>query len=352
MKRLLRIVLVAVAVSCVGSVASASAQTVIPTLTCQTYVANTNTVIAVFGYVSTYSTTVHLDVGVNNFFSPGVLFRNQPTDFLPGAHTNVFATSFVQTGSQTQITWALNGGTDYVSANGTSGPSCSQLGASNTILNGSGPPANSLGADGDFYIDTSAEVLYGPKAGGAWLTTGVPLVGPQGAPGQNGTDGTNGNTILNGVGAPPDALGGDGDFYIDNAAHVLYGPKANGHGPASGIPLAGPTGPTGATGATGPIGPQGPPGKPVCRNTLATILACDLLFARGTWTVGPSAHATAALSRTHTVYARGRGTVSRTGRLALRLRKLRRVKRGDYTLTVRLTRHGVKKTIRRSVTIR
>jgi hypothetical protein len=38
--------------------------------------------IAVFGYVSSFTTAVHIDVG------PGVLFRSQPTDFLPGAHPN------------------------------------------------------------------------------------------------------------------------------------------------------------------------------------------------------------------------------------------------------------------------
>lgn len=40
---------------------------------------------------------------------------------------------------------------------------------------GSGAPADTLGIDGDFYLDTTAQTRYGPKAGGAW-GSGTPLV--------------------------------------------------------------------------------------------------------------------------------------------------------------------------------
>lgn len=49
----------------------------------------------------------------------------------------------------------------------------------NTIRSGSGAPANSFGNDGDFYIDTTAVKLYGPKTAGAW-GTGVSLQGTGG----------------------------------------------------------------------------------------------------------------------------------------------------------------------------
>lgn len=101
----------------------------------------------------------------------------------------------------------------------------------NTVLNGSGPPSASIGKNGDFYIDTLAQVIYGPKAGGAW-PAGHPLTGPQGSAGA---------TILNGSGAPANSLGSDGDFYIDTTAHSLYGPKAAGAWPGSGVDLVGPT---------------------------------------------------------------------------------------------------------------
>jgi Collagen triple helix repeat (20 copies) len=307
MKHLLRIALLAILVPCAGA-AGATAAVLQPTLTCATYVQSTNTEIAVFGYVSSFATPVHLDVGLNNFFSTGVLFRNQPTDFLPGAHANVFATNFQVSASTPQITWTLEG-TSSVVAKPTSGPDCSQTGTSNTILNGAGPPASSLGIDGDFYIDTAADALYGPKTGGVWPTTGVPLVGPTGPTGPTG----------------------------------LTGP----------IGATGPQGPRGPQGAQGPRGEQGPPGMPVCRNTAVTIILCDALFVPGTWAVGARPlHATDTLSRGRTIYARGSATVTRNGALTVRLHKLCRLSHGRYTLTVRLTGHGIDATLRRTVTIR
>lgn len=41
-------------------------------------------------------------------------------------------------------------------------------GLTNTILNGTGAPNAGLGNDGDFYIDTAAVAIYGPKNTGAW----------------------------------------------------------------------------------------------------------------------------------------------------------------------------------------
>ena len=58
--------------------------------------------------------------------------------------------------------------------------------AGNTILSGEGAPANNLGDDGDFYIDTLAGLLLGPKVGGVWPTTGIDLVGMDGMQGDTG----------------------------------------------------------------------------------------------------------------------------------------------------------------------
>lgn len=65
--------------------------------------------------------------------------------------------------------------------------------------------------------------------------------------------------LRSGAGVPSNALGVDGDFYINTSASTLYGPKSGG---AWGSPtsITGPTGATGATGATGSQGPQGDPG--------------------------------------------------------------------------------------------
>ncbi|MGN7205536.1 beta strand repeat-containing protein [Pedobacter sp. SAFR-022] len=59
-------------------------------------------------------------------------------------------------------------------------------GTVNTILNGTVSPSSNLGNNGDFYLNTANNTLYGPKNGGSWPSTGVLLVGPQGVPGTSG----------------------------------------------------------------------------------------------------------------------------------------------------------------------
>ncbi|MEO1208300.1 MAG: hypothetical protein AAFX78_02040 [Cyanobacteria bacterium J06638_20] len=163
-----------------------------------------------------------------------------------------------------------------------------------TILNSSGVPSSGLGADGDFYLDTSTNILYGPKTSGAW-GSGISLVGPQGpagangadgsqglqgdpgpagpqgiqgpagadgadgTPGADGADGTDGKTVRSGSGAPASGLGVDGDFYIDTTSNELYGPKTSGAW-GGGVSLVGPQGATGADGAQGAQGDPGPEG--------------------------------------------------------------------------------------------
>jgi hypothetical protein len=69
-----------------------------------------------------------------------------------------------------------------------------------TVLNGSGAPSNGTGADGDFYLDTTAaHALYGPKAAGVWGGS-VSLVGPAGATGATGPAGADGHSDLPAVG--------------------------------------------------------------------------------------------------------------------------------------------------------
>ena len=38
----------------------------------------------------------------------------------------------------------------------------------NTVLNGKGAPSNTLGINGDFYIDTRSLLISGPKKSGKW----------------------------------------------------------------------------------------------------------------------------------------------------------------------------------------
>ncbi len=97
---------------------------------------------------------------------------------------------------------------------------------------------------------------YGPK-GEKGDTGATGAAGPQGEVGPTGAagaDGADGKTILNGSGAPNDSAGADGDFYIDTTANEIYGPKAAGAWPASGVSLVGPKGDKGETGDPGSTG--------------------------------------------------------------------------------------------------
>jgi hypothetical protein len=75
-------------------------------------------------------------------------------------------------------------------------------------------------------------------------------VGPEGPQGPAGADG---KTVRSGAGSPAAGLGVDGDFYIDTSNNLIYGPKTGGSW-GSGTSIVGPAGPTGATGAAGADG--------------------------------------------------------------------------------------------------
>ena len=61
-----------------------------------------------------------------------------------------------------------------------------------TVLNGTVNPTTQ-GNNGDFYINTVTNYIFGPKAAGVW-PSGVSLVGPSGNNGTNGTNGSNGSS--------------------------------------------------------------------------------------------------------------------------------------------------------------
>jgi len=82
-----------------------------------------------------------------------------------------------------------------------------------------------------------------------WLAS---LEGPQGIQGEQGpagADGTDGNTVLNGI-VDPTTEGVDGDFYINTTTNTIFGPKTAGAWGA-GTSLVGPQGPAGADGESG-----------------------------------------------------------------------------------------------------
>lgn len=96
-----------------------------------------------------------------------------------------------------------------------------------------------------FSTDTSTESLW---TGAAWLDfqTQGPTgpTGATGATGATGPTGAAGNTIWNGTTTASNSLGQNGDFYLNTSSNVLYGPKASGVWPSTGVSLVGPTGPS------------------------------------------------------------------------------------------------------------
>ena len=147
----------------------------------------------------------------------------------------------------------------------------------NTILNGVGVPAKTLGIKGDFYIDTKNLVLYGPKASGSWknssslkqaeaksVTTVIGeggAVGDKGAQGEKGDKGATGNTGATGAAGLSGAVGPAGSKGNDGAAGAMGASGATGSIGATGASGSnGSNGATGASGSTGATGSRGDTG--------------------------------------------------------------------------------------------
>lgn len=187
-----------------------------------------------------------------------------------------------------------------------------------TFLNGDGAPANSLGEDGDLYIDTTNSLIFGPKTSGAW-GTGRSLVGakgdkgdkgdtgdtgpagPQGLPGEKGDKGDKGDTGATGPAGPKGdtgdvgPMGPAGPAGADGAAGAKGDKGDTGDvgpmGPAGPAGAAGPKGDTGDTGATGATGPAyqitvsaTPPASPLAGDLwLDNATAILSTYFDGTW---------------------------------------------------------------------
>ena len=127
---------------------------------------------------------------------------------------------------------------------------------SNTILNGITSPKSTQGINGDFFIDTKALTIYGPKASGRW-PVGISLRGTQGVAGTTGTSGSNGTDGRNAQSASAvvGAQGATGAAGIKGEAGVAGTTGAQGVAGATGS--AGSAGAQGSPGATGNTGVQG-----------------------------------------------------------------------------------------------
>jgi hypothetical protein len=123
----------------------------------------------------------------------------------------------------------------------------------NTILSGAGAPSNAVGIDGDFYIDTKNLNIYGPKMKKKWPKA----VSLKGSDGSNGTDGKSGNDgkIISNASTVAGPVG------VQGSAGLAGLPGTQGDiGPKGEQGLRGEVGATGSQGIVGPIGVQGPIG--------------------------------------------------------------------------------------------
>ena len=98
------------------------------------------------------------------------------------------------------------------------------------LLFNQGAPTAALGKNGDACIDTLAGIYYQKKGGAwvqAYSTATGPqgAPGPQGTP---GAAGANGNTILSGASMPSNTIGYNGDYFLNTNTYQLYGPKTSG----------------------------------------------------------------------------------------------------------------------------
>ena len=142
-----------------------------------------------------------------------------------------------------------SGATGVTGATGATGPT----GADSTVAGPTGP-TGPAGATGPTGPTGAASSVPGPTgATGPAGATGP--TGPVGATGATGATGVAGYTVLSGA-VDPTTEGVNGDFYINTATNKIFGPKAAGVWPA-GVNLVGPTGATGPVGATGTTGPTG-----------------------------------------------------------------------------------------------
>ena len=91
-----------------------------------------------------------------------------------------------------------------------------------TLRDGAGVPSNSLGIDGDYYLDHTTGNYY-KRASGAYSLVGS-FLGPQGGTGPTGQS----TQWHYGSGAPNDAVGNDGDLYLVTGSCDLY-QRASGH---------------------------------------------------------------------------------------------------------------------------
>ena len=79
----------------------------------------------------------------------------------------------------------------------------------NVILSGTNVPSNSLGREGDYYINNTDWTIYGPKTTTWGTATSI-----------KGTNGLNGNVWYTGNALPSNSLYNNGDLFLLSTGEV------------------------------------------------------------------------------------------------------------------------------------
>ena len=151
--------------------------------------------------------------------------------------------------------------------NGTNGLDGTNGKDGSSTISGKGVPSSSLGNNGDSYIDTETFDFY-LKENGIWSKEG----NIKGVAGDTGSQGEEGTSIRTGKGEPSETLGNNGDSYIDLSTFDFYVKKEGKWSKEGSIKGSkgetGNKGDKGEAGSSGSSGTQGDTGKTAWTNTI------------------------------------------------------------------------------------
>ena len=128
-------------------------------------------------------------------------------------------------------------------------------GGGSAWFNGDGAPVPAFGEPNDYYLDDLTGDVWHKT-----FTVWEQVANIKGPHGNAGVSGTPGSVWRNADGAPSDTLGSDGDYYLNNINGSVYCKDAGHYTHVATI--IGLQGPQGIQGNPGPQGPQGTPGTP------------------------------------------------------------------------------------------
>lgn len=163
-------------------------------------------------------------------------------------------------------------------------------GAPSAWRSGAIVPSDSLGLNGDYYLRTTTGDVFFKSANTYSIVANIKgPPGETGPIGQTGASGPAGSTWRNGTTVPSNSLGINGDYFLNTTNSIVY-VKSGGSYSAIASLLGqtgsqGPEGPEGPEGPAGAIGPQGPPGiswtiaemtEPGTAPQAATIIIADI----------------------------------------------------------------------------